>query len=1003
MKLTTRAFFVLCLALLLSAALFAQPTASLRGTVFDPSGAAVPKATITLTGPNNVVKVAETDDNGAFTIAGISGGTYTVRVAATGFNLLEKTDLQISTGRPTTFEAKLTVASEKQEVTVADTQQVELDPAKNAGALVLKETDLDMLSDDPDDLQNDLLALAGPAAGPNGGQIFIDGFSNGQLPPKESIREIRINSNPFSAEFDTQGHGRIEIFTKPGTDKFHGAVNLNYSDSIWNARNPYDISGKPFSDTKNLQANVNGPLTKKSSFFLEFSRRQQREAALVNAQVLPADCASLPFLTPCAGVTNAFGIVAPNTFTNISPRVDYQLTPNITVQARYSYRKTDAENNGVGQTNLPSAGSNNNGHNQQIQLTETWIVNPKTINETRYQYSRNRSNSAGIDPELNIAVNSAFTSGSNYAQQFTHNDSHELQNYTSITHGTQFLKFGARIRGTQYENFSQNNFPGQFDFVSLASYAIMQQGIAQHIPFATIAANGGAPSQYTVAAGIPLLGASQVDAGLFVQDDWRVKPSITLSLGLRYEIQNNIGDHGDWAPRVGLAWGIGPSQGRLRTPKTVLRAGAGYFYDRFSVQNTLNAERFNGVNQVTYTVTNPQFFPAAGVPIPALSQLPVVSSATYHVDDNLKAPRMLQTAIGLDRQLPKNIQVSVNYIHTRGLNQLRTYNLNTPLIGTYTGPGLGVYPLGAAAGIYDLYSTSGDYKQNQLMFNANARINSRISLFGFYVYGHANTNVLGQPSNPYNFNADWARANYDQRHRVNINGSMLAPFGIRFSPNITYNSAGPFNITQGVDQFGSSQYNTRPAFAPADFTGPACTPQLARALTPCLVASSYGLFIVNPTPGMKVIPANYGSAFGQFNFNVRVSRSWGWCERASGPAGPRGGAGGGRGGPGGFGGMGGGPRGGGGGPRGPMGGGPGPGGMFGGGDVSGKKYTLTAGIFVHNLFNTVNPGTPEGNLLSSRFGEPLGLAGGGFGGMGGGVAAAQAFNRRIDLSLRFSF
>ena len=108
-------------------------------------------------------------------------------------------------------------------MTVTDTQQVELDPAKNAGALVLKQEDLDMLSDDPDDLQADLLALAGPAAGPNGGQIFIDGFSNGQLPPKESIREIRINSNPFSAEYDTSGRGRIEIFTKPGSDKFHGS------------------------------------------------------------------------------------------------------------------------------------------------------------------------------------------------------------------------------------------------------------------------------------------------------------------------------------------------------------------------------------------------------------------------------------------------------------------------------------------------------------------------------------------------------------------------------------------------------------------------------------------------------------------------------------------------------------------------------------------------------------------------------------------------------------
>ncbi len=994
----TRAFAVTILMLTMCAAAPAQ-VASLRGTILDPSGAAVPKASVTVTGPNNLVKVAETDDDGAFAIAGLPGGSYTVRVIATGFNLLERT-IEVQSGRPLTFEGKLSVATEKQEVTVADTQQVELDPAKNAGALVLKEEDLDMLSDDPDDLQNDLLALAGPSAGPNGGQIFIDGFSNGQLPPKESIREIRINSNPFSAEFDTQGHGRIEIFTKPGTDKFHGAVNLTYSDWIFNARNPFDTSGKPFSDTKNMQANLNGPLSKKASFFLEFSRRQQREAALVNAQVLDSSCASLAFLTPCTPVSTAFGLVAPNTFTNISPRVDYQLSTNITLQARYSLRKTDAENNGVGGTNLPSTASNNTGTNQQVQLTETWVVNPKTINETRYQYARNRSNSLGIDPELNINVNSAFVEGSNYEQQYTNSDSHEMQNYTSITHGNQFIKFGGRIRGNLYKNFSENNFPGQFDFVSLASYAIMEQGIAEHLPLSTIIAAGGGPSQYTVAAGNPLQGVNQVDAGLFVQDDWRVKPSITLSLGLRYEVQNNINDHGDFAPRLGLAWGIGPQQGRLRTPKMVLRAGAGYFYDRFSVQNVLNAERFNGINQVTHTVTNPQFFPAAGVPIPDLSQLPVQSAATYHIDDNLKAPRILQTAIGLDRQLPKNVTVSFNYIHTRGLNQLRTYNINTPLIGTYTGPGTGVYPLGAAAGIYDLYSTSGNYKQNQLIFNANARINSRISLFGFYVYGHAYTDVIGgAPSNPYNFAQDWGRANYDQRHRVNINGSILGPFGVRVSPNITYNSAGPYNVVEGVDQLGDGVLtNQRPAFAPAGFTAPACTPGLTKALAQCLVTSPLGAFVVNPSPGMPVIPVNYGSAFGQFNFNVRLSRSWGWGERTS--SSPQRGAGGGRGGVGGFGGPGAGPRGGGGPHGGPGMGGPG---MFGGGDVSGKKYTLTAGIFFHNLFNTVNPGAPEGNLLSPRFGEPLGLSSGGFGGFGGGNGAAQAFNRRIDLSLRFAF
>ena len=108
----------------------------------------------------------------------------------------------------------------------------------NASAIVIKGEDLNALSDDPDELQNELTALAGPAAGPNGGQIYIDGFTGGQLPPKSSIREIRVNQNPFSAEYDRLGYGRIEIFTKPGTDKLHGQVQVGGNDSAFNSQNP---------------------------------------------------------------------------------------------------------------------------------------------------------------------------------------------------------------------------------------------------------------------------------------------------------------------------------------------------------------------------------------------------------------------------------------------------------------------------------------------------------------------------------------------------------------------------------------------------------------------------------------------------------------------------------------------------------------------------------------------------------------------------------------------
>jgi len=1023
-----RAVLLVVLVLALSAALMAQTPGSLKGQVLDPSGAAVPGATVTLTGPNGVVKVAQSDNNGLYSVVGLPPGKYTVRVIAAGFDLFEGSIADLPGGRASTFDAKMSVASEKQEVTVKDTQQVELDPAKNAGALVLKEADLDMLSDDPDDLQADLLALAGPAAGPNGGQIFIDGFSSGQLPPKDSIREIRINSNPYSAEYDTQGHGRIEIFTKPGTDKYHGSVNVTYSDHIWNARNPIDTqpSGLPAQDTKNLMATFSGPINKKASFFLDFTRRQLREAALVTPVLLdPNTFQPLP--------AAPFGLVEPTTNTRFSPRVNYQLTSKITLDARYVYSKSETINSGPGGFNLASTAATNHGTNQQFFLTETMVVNTSTINESRFQYFRNDTNSIGVDPELNISVGSAFTQGSNYQQSYTNQGNYELQNYTSITHGTQFIKFGARLREIRQSNYTTNNFLGQYNFANINDYSQFEEGLANGTPLPTLFAAGVGPIQYQQNFGQPLIAGNQFDAGLFFQDDWKLIPSMTLSLGLRYEIQNNISDHGDWAPRIGWAWGLGGGQGRFRTPKTVLRAGSGFFYDRFSLSNVLNAERFNGINDLAFTITNPQFYPNnsttnpnnypfVGIPIPgeaALQAANMAGATIYKIDPNLHAPTQLQSAVSIDRQLPHNVTMSVQYLNTRGSHTLFSngININAPYPGSYVPPSVGLpaqglYPYGQAAGIIDEYSTSGIYKQNQFVVNSNARINARFSLFGYYVYGRVNSDANASPSNPYNLAQDYGRASYDIRHQANVNGSIMAPYGIRFSPNIGIRSSPPYNIVTGLDDYGTTVLNQRPAFIPAGSNLPDCSARPEAGGAPCIVniassavARSGGAtgFVVNPTSGMKIIPINYGTAFPQYNINMRISRTWGFGEltaagrnRQQQQDGGPGGRGGGFGQvPGGGGGRGGG--GGGGAPRG--GGGPGGGGM-GGGDSSGRRYSVTASMMFHNMFNTTNKGAPVGSLLSPEYGESLSLATSGF---GAGGAAAQAFNRRIDFSLRFSF
>src|ERR1017187_138844 len=255
----------LAVALLFSQALLAQ-TATLRGQVADASGAVIPRAKVTLHGDSDAAKSTVADNNGSYAFAGVTPGDYTVQASAPELSLAKPARVTLLPGSQT-LNLTLQVASLSEKVTVQDTsgQALTTDSSSSASAVVLRGADLDALSDDPDDLAADLAALAGPSAGPNGGSIFVDGFSGGQLPPKESIREIRINQNPFSPEYDKLGYGKIEIFTKPGSDKYRGTVHWNYANDFWNSRNPYSPEKAPFQLVE-FEGDAGGPLSKRSSF-----------------------------------------------------------------------------------------------------------------------------------------------------------------------------------------------------------------------------------------------------------------------------------------------------------------------------------------------------------------------------------------------------------------------------------------------------------------------------------------------------------------------------------------------------------------------------------------------------------------------------------------------------------------------------------------------------------------------------------------------------------------
>ncbi|MDZ7637983.1 MAG: carboxypeptidase regulatory-like domain-containing protein [Bryobacterales bacterium] len=965
-------------------------SATLRGSVTDATAASIPGAKVTLLPAKGKALPAETDAFGVFTFLNVPPGKYRLQISSTGFQPLEEAGLELVAGENARTFA-MTVFLTKQEVTVEAEQldTVTVEASSNASQLVLREEDLKTLSEDPDALSNELQALAGPAAGPDGGaQIFVDGFSGGRIPPKSSIREVRINRDPYSAEYDRPGFGRIEILTRPGSDRFRGQAFFNFGDESLNSRNPFAVNRAPY-QTRMYGGNLTGPLGKKASFFVDLERREIDDNAVVNATALDS------LLQPVS-IREAF--VTPQRRTNANLRLDYQLNPSNTLVGRFNVLRTNAENSGIGEFTLPSRAFDSRMNGETFQLTETATLSATAINETRFEYSRIRQDQTAytLEPALNV-LDAFQAGGSTQGLSSNQRQGIEVQNMTSFIKGVHSFKFGGRLRGSDLSDLSPDNFLGTFTFTgglapvldALNQPIAVAGGQTQLAPLssleryqrtlylqtlgytaAQIRALGGGASQFSLNAGTPNAIVRQYDMGLFFTHDWRLRPSLTLGFGLRYENQTNIRNSTNFAPRASLAWS--PDSQGGRNGKTVIRAGAGIFYDRFSDSFTLQSLRFNGSTQQQYIVANPDFYPV--VPSPAELTANAVPQATYTIANDLRVPYMFQSSLGVERSLPARTTLAVNWVRSRSMNVLRTRNINAPLADS------GVRPYGTEN--LFLYEATGRMNQNQLIANLSTRFSSRAMLFGFYSYGHANSDAdrgASLPANQYDLSGEWGRSMMDIRHRVVMGGNVSAPWGFSLNPFVMYRSGMPFNITTGRDNNGDTVFNDRPALA-SDLSRPG------------VVQTAWGAFDPNPLPGAQIIGRNFGEGPGQFTVNLRLSRTWSFGERAGGPAmmggmpegGPPSGA---VGGP-----IGGGPGGGG---RGMGGGGPMGGGMGGFGNGSGK-YSLQFSVSARNLLNTTNPSNPIGNISSPLFGQSNGLAG--FGPMGG-----NAGNRVVDLSLRFNF
>lgn len=965
----------------------AAQSGSLHGQVTDQNGAIVLGAKVTVHGPRGLVKTATTDQGGLYSFANLPAGDYTLEASALSLALQEPVKVTLRTGSQT-LNLQLSVVIPEQKITVQENRTaVSTDAANNASAQVLRGEDLDALGDSPEDLQEALLALAGPSAGPSGGQIFIDGFSGSQLPSKNSIREIRINQNPFSPEYDRLGFGRIEILTKPGSGKFGGSLYYNFQNQALNSRNPYAIQKAPFR-LHEYGGNITGPINKRASFFLDVRRDDISNGSIINAVTLdPQTLVAIPFTDTPVTPQKRFGL---------NPRIDYQINQKHTLVARYAFTHSDINNAGIGGFNLSSRAVELLNTSHTLQLTETAVINATTINETRFQFSHYANETVPNNSAPALLVLGSFNGGGAQTGHATGSQySFELQNNTSIAHGTHFWRFGARLREDKVTNISPQNFGGTFTFSggntlapvvidpssctapgnpALASITSIEKYrrtlIFQRLGCSAtqIRLLGGGATQFTIGAGEPSISGSQFDIGVFVSDDWKVNPALTLNLGMRYETQSNIHDWRDLAPRFALAWAPGATA-KTRQLKTVMRAGFGIFYDRFALANTLTALRYNGVVQQQYVVSNPDFFPT----IPSILLLTAfqMSQTVQRISPTVRAPYIMQSAVSVERQLPHNTTLAITYANAHGLHLLRSQDINAPLPGTFNPlvPGSGVFPPGNAGPVFQVES-SGLYNQNQLIAFLNSRYNKQLSFSASYVlnYAHSNTDGLGTfPAKPYDFTGEYGPAATDVRHRVTFNGTINTKWNIRLSPFVVIQSGPPFDITIGRDLYGTTLFNARPGIA----TDPT---------KPGLIQTKYGLLDPNPTLSQPTLARNFGRGPGQLMVNLRVQKIFefgrgensGAASTGQPGSGPRGGT------PGVFT---------------PAGGTAGP-----ASQSAGHRYSLSISMSIRNIINHTNPGPIIGNITSPLFGranQPSDAGGFGF--------SESANNRRFELQTRFTF
>jgi Carboxypeptidase regulatory-like domain len=818
----------------------AAPLGAISGTVSDPSGAKIAGASVhVLSGA--LERDTTTNEMGHFNLP-LPPGTYAVTIKAVGFRTYDTKVVLRENAVHAGLNVRLEIDAAAEEITVPLDTDASDAAADNKSTLVFKGDQLKEFSDNDSMFQQEIIALAGGGGG-KPPEILVNGFSNGRFPPKNTIQEIRLNRNSYSAAYDAFGTP-VEIFTKPGTDALHGDFTASGNDDVFNSANPYSSVQPPYY-ALNLDGDLSGPIDKKTAYFVSGTYNALDNNAIVDA-IDPT------LLTPLSEA-----VPAPQRTQTYSGRLDRQVTLTNIFTARYEYNNVSFNNSGVGLLVLPSEGLNTSTSTQTLQLVDTQAIGAKMISQVHFQYIRTRQEQNPVSTGTAVVVEGVFNGGGSPAQKLSDNtDRYEFQELFTVEHGTHFLRVGGRYRLIRDANFTTASYNGQFTFPSLAAY---QLALGGETP-AQIAAAGLGTTQYNVTAGEHSATVVTGDLGVFAEDEWKMRKNFTLDYGLRVESQSAVPDHFDPAPRLGVTWAIRRKKG---TPVVTLRGGAGIFYDRFAAANILTAIRQqSGTLQPSYDIENPAFLLSAPPPAASLGAL---EPTLYNIDPHLRTEYGIYGGVTAARNLGKMGSLTVKYTWIRGDHQYLSRNINAPLPGTYNpaNPGSGVRPLGGMQNVYQ-FDSGGIDKVQIFTVNSSWKFGKWGSGFVYYLYQQARAD-MGTPttfaSNSYDLAQDYGRT-AQPTQQLAVSATLNLPLGIGGNLFGTTQGGTPFNITTGTDLNGDTIYNDRPAFA---------TNTNANSI---IYKTRFGTFDANPQPGEKTIPINDGNSPNLFFVEVSLNRSF---------------------------------------------------------------------------------------------------------------------------------